>query len=322
MPWVLGLDGGGSRTIALVANEKGRVLGRGEAGPANYHTTGLGQAAENIRSAARAAIEDAGLVNQAITAAYFAVAGVDRQMDRQVMSGALASTGLTCSIQMDNDACAALAGATGGEPGVVVMSGTGSIAYGEDGLGNRSRAGGYGPLLGDEGSGYDIGRRALIAALRAEDGRSPATALSGRIRERFMLDGMTDLINLVYGNPPPLGRPEIAGLTPLVVEVGMGGDSIAREILRVAGRELGLLTAAVLQHLEFPSGQKVPIAGSGGVFAAGSILTLPMQQVVRSVCPTAELIHPKHTATYGAVLLALRHLGIKPEEAPGERNQG
>lgn len=320
MPWVLGLDGGGTKTIALVANEKGGVLGRGEAGPANYHTAGLGPASEAIRKAVRDAIDDAGLISSAINAAFFALAGVDRPSDRQVMAGIIGSLGLNCPLHLDHDASAALAGATSGKPGVVVIAGTGSIAFGEDGQGNRVRAGGYGPLLGDEGSGYDIGRKALIAALRAEDGRSPSTALTQRIKQRFMLDKITDLINLVYGNPAPLQRPQIAALAPMVVEAAQDGDAIAREILRVGGRELGLLAAAVLQQLQWERGTTVPVAGSGGVFAAGNILGLPMHQVIKSAWPQAEIVTPRHTPTYGAVLLALRSLGIHLEDAPGDRH--
>ncbi|HYG58673.1 MAG TPA: BadF/BadG/BcrA/BcrD ATPase family protein [Symbiobacteriaceae bacterium] len=320
MPWVLGLDGGGTKTVALVANERGRVLGRGESGPANYHTAGLERAAEHIQQACSNAITDAGLVTQALSSACLALAGVDRTSDRQVMAGIVARLGLTCPVLLENDAAAALTGATGGRPGVVVVAGTGSIAFGEDEKGHRARAGGYGPLLGDEGSGYDIGRKGLIAALRAEDGRSPHTVLVERIKQRFMLESMTDMINLVYGNPAPLQRPEIAGLAPMVVEAAREGDSISREILRVAGRELGLCAAAVLQRLQWDSGAAVPVAGSGSVFAAGSLLALPMEQVIRSVCPRAEMTQPKHTAAYGSVLLALRGIGIHLEEAPGERN--
>lgn len=321
MPWVLGLDGGGSRTVALIANERGRVLGRGESGPGNFHTAGLVPATENIRHAARGAIGDAGLVPSAIDTAYFALAGIDRPVDRQVMSAAVASLGLRCPIILENDACAAWAGALSGKPGVVVLAGTGSIAFGQDPKGNTARAGGYGPLLGDEGSGYDIGRRAMIAALRAEDRRGPSTSLTERIRRRFMLDKITDLTHLLYGDPPPLQRPDVAGIAPLVEEAALEGDAIAREILRVAGRELGLLAAAVLQQLNWEKGKTVYVAGGGGAFAAGNFLSLPMQQVIRSAWSTAELTHPQHTPTYGAVLLALRSLGLELEEMPGERNR-
>jgi N-acetylglucosamine kinase-like BadF-type ATPase len=319
MPWVLGVNGGGTRTVALVANEKGRVLGRGEGGPANYHATGLADVSEAITHAATTAIEDAGLVGQALSAAFFAISGVDRPTERQVMAGLIARTGLTCPIHLDHDAVSALAGATGGLPGVVVMAGSGSIAFGEDRKGNRARAGGYGPLLGDEGSGYDIGRKALMAALRAEDGRSPATVLTDRFKQRFMLERMPEVINLVYGNPAPMQRPEIAGLAPVVVDAAREGDAMAREILRIAGRELGLAAAAVLQKLDWDDEEPVLVAGTGGVFAAGNILALPMQQVIRSACPQAQMCQPKHTAAYGAVLLALQSLGIHPED-PGERS--
>jgi N-acetylglucosamine kinase-like BadF-type ATPase len=320
MPWVLGLDGGSTKTIALVANEKGRVLGRGESGPSNYHTAGVAGAGEAIRLAVATAIEDAGLVGQALSGAFFAFAGVDRQIDRQVLSSIVSSTGLRCPVQIDHLAAAALAGANSGNPGVVVIAGTGAVAYGEDGHGCKARAGGYGPILGDEGSGYDIGRKALVAALRAEDGRSPTTILSDRIGQTFMLDSMTELVNLVYGNPAPLQRTEIAALTLLVVEVAKEGDPVAREILRESGRELGLSAAAVLKQLMFTGDEKVVVAGVGSVFAGGNFVALPMEQVIRTICPQAELCQPQHTTAYGAVLLALRNLGIRLESVPGERS--
>jgi N-acetylmuramic acid 6-phosphate etherase len=319
MVWVLGVAGGGTRTVAIVANEKGRVLGRGESGPATQHTIGLAVATNAIRTAALAAIEDAGLVVPALSAAYFGLAGVDRPVDRQIMAAAIASLGLTCKVQLDHESCAALAGATDGKPGVVIMADTGSVAFGEDAKGQRARAGGYGPLLGDEGSGYDIARKALAAALRAEDGRGPATLLVDRLRQRFMLDRMTDLINLVYGDPAPLGRAEIASLTALVIDAAQEGDSIARELLRVAGRELGLAGAAVLQRLDWSGMASIPVTGTGSVFSAGNLLALPMQQVIRSQWPQVHFMAPRHTAAYGAVLLALRSLGITLEESPGDR---
>ncbi len=319
MVWVLGVAGGGTRTVAVVANEKGRVLGRGESGPATQHTIGLASATNAIRTATQAAIDDAGLVGPALSAAFFGLAGVDRPVDRQIMAGAVASLGLHCPVHLDHESCAALAGATDGKPGVVIMSDTGSIAFGEDTQGNRARAGGYGPLLGDEGSGYDIARKALVAVLRAEDGRGPATSLSERLRKRFMLEKMTDLINLVYGDPAPLGRAEVASLTPLIIEAANDGDGIARELLRVAGRELGLAGAAVLSRLDWSGLTSIPVAGTGSVFSAGNLLALPMQQVIRSAWPQVQFTSPRHTAAYGAVLLALRSLGITLEESPGDK---
>lgn len=319
MVWVLGVAGGGTRTVAIVANEKGRVLGRGESGPATQHTIGLASATNAIRTATLAAIEDAGLVGPALSAAYFGLGGVDRPVDRQIMAGAVASLGLNCRIQLDHESCAALAGATDGKPGVVVMADTASVAFGEDAKGSRARAGGYGPLLGDEGSGFDIARKALVAALRAEDGRGPATLLADRFRQRFMLDRMTDMINLVYGDPAPLGRAEVASLTGLVIEAAQEGDGIARELLRVAGRELGLAGAAVLQRLDWSGMASIPVTGSGSVFSAGNLLALPMQQVIRSQWPQVQFMAPRHTSAYGAVLLALRSLGITLEESPGDR---
>ncbi|MGE5672344.1 MAG: BadF/BadG/BcrA/BcrD ATPase family protein [Mycobacterium leprae] len=321
MPWVLGLDGGDAKTVALVANEKGRVLGRGESGPANYHTVGLTAASEAIQEAINTALDDAGLVGQALSGAFFAVSGVHRPTDRQLMSGAIARTALHCPVQLDSNAAATLAGATGGEPGVVVIADTGAIAYGENAQGNRFHAGGYGPILGDEGSGYDIGRNALTAALRAEDGRGPATLLTDRVKQRFMLEQIADLVSLVYGNPPPVGRSEVAGLVSLVIDAARENDAVAREILRQAGRELGNATVAVLRGLAWDNTAVVTVSGSGSVFAAGAHLSASMEQAIRSSYPEAHMCQPKHTPAYGAVLLALRMLGLCPAGVAEDRAQ-
>lgn len=320
MPWVLGLDGGGSRTVALIANEKGRVLGRGESGPATQHTAGLARAAEAIRSATFQALDDAGLMIQALSAACFALVGADHTIDRQVMASVIASLGLKCPITLEHDATAALAGATGGRPGAIIIADTGAMAYAEDGTGQRARADGYGPIVGDSGSGYEVGRKAIRAALRHEDGRGPATLLTERIMRRFMLGSMTDVLNLVHGNPAPLQRQDIAAIAPKVIQCAQEGDRVALDLIRTAGQELGTSVSAVLRRLAWPANEQIPVAGSGAMFEAGSLLTEPMQQVIQANEPRARLVKPQHTPSYGAVLLALRSLDIKLDETPEERH--
>lgn len=320
MPWVLGLDGGGSRTIALIANEKGRVLGRGESGPATQHTAGLARVAEAIRTATFNALDDAGLMVQALHAACFALVGADHAIDRQVMASVIASLGLKCPITLEHDATAALAGATGGRPGAIIIADTGAMAYGEDATGQRARADGYGPIVGDQGSGYDLGRRALMAALFHEDGRGPATLLTERIRQRFMLNAMPDVLNLVHGSPAPLQRQDIAALVPTVIQVAAEGDKVAQNLVRTAAQELGISVSAVLQRLSWPQGAEIPVAGIGSMFEAGSILIEPLTKAIQANVPQAKLVKPLHTPSYGAVLLALRSIGVKLDETPGERH--
>lgn len=320
MPWVLGLDGGGSRTVALIANEKGRVLGRGESGPATQHTAGLARAAEAIRSATFQALDDAGLMVQALHAACFALVGADHTTDRQVMASVIASLGLKCPITLEHDATAALAGATGGRPGAIIISDTGAMAYGEDHTGQRARADGYGPIAGDSGSGYDVGRRAIRAALRHQDGRGPATLLTERIMRRFMLNHMTDILNLLHGDPAPLGRQDIAAIAPKVIQCAQEGDPVALELVRTAGEDLGTSALSVLRQLSWPAGERIPVAGLGSMFEAGSLLIDPIKQVLEANEPRAILVKPQQTPSYGAVLLALRSLNIQLDETPGERH--
>lgn len=320
MPWVLGLDGGGSRTVALIANEKGRVLGRGESGPATQHTAGLARVAEAIRTATFQALDDAGLMIQALHAACFALVGADHTIDRQVMASVIAGLGLKCPITLEHDATAALAGATGGHPGAIIIADTGAMAYGEDATGHRARADGYGPIVGDQGSSFDVGRRALMASLFHEDGRGPATLLTERIRQRFMLHAMTDVLNLVHGNPAPLQRQDIAAIVPTVIQCAAEGDKVAQDLVRTAAQELGVSVSAVLKRLSWPKGERIPVAGIGSMFEAGPMLIDPMQQVIQANVPQAMLVKPLHTPSYGAVLLALRSIGVQLDETPGERH--
>jgi N-acetylglucosamine kinase-like BadF-type ATPase len=260
------------------------------------------------------------LMIQALSAACFALVGADHTIDRQVMASVIAGLGLKCPITLEHDATAALAGATSGRPGVIIIADTGAMAYGEDATGKRARADGYGPIVGDAGSGFDVGRRALIAALRAEDGRGPSTLLSERIAQRFMLGAMSDLLNLVHGNPAPLQRQDIAAIAPLVIQCAQEGDRVALDLIRTAGQELGASVSAVLKRLTWSAGEQIPVAGLGSLFEAGSLLIDPMQQVIEANEPRAMLVKPQHTPSYGAVLLALRSLNIQLDETPGERH--
>jgi N-acetylglucosamine kinase-like BadF-type ATPase len=256
---------------------------------------------------------------QALHAACFALVGADHKTDRQVMASVIASLGLKCPVTLEHDATAALAGATGGRPGAIIIADTGAMAYAEDGTGQHARADGYGPIAGDSGSGYDVGRRAIRAALRHQDGRGPATILTERIMKRFMLDHMTDILNLLHGDPAPLGRQDIAAIAPKVIQCAHEGDRVALDLVRTAGQDLGASLSAVLQQLNWPAGEQIPVAGLGSMFEAGQIMIEPMRQVILANEPRVMLVKPKHTPSYGAVLLALRSIGIELDETPEER---
>jgi N-acetylglucosamine kinase-like BadF-type ATPase len=175
---VLGIDAGGSKTTALLADGSGRIIGEGRSSGANLHTDGELQVEKVFHSVIEQATEGR---DTAIAAACLGIAGVDREADFRIVGDIMRRLGFRSNLLIVNDALIALVAGAGASPGVVVISGTGSIAYGVSHRGLAARAGGWGPTLGDEGSGYWIGRRALAAVVRDVDGRGPGTQLTPRV---------------------------------------------------------------------------------------------------------------------------------------------
>lgn len=300
---VLGVDGGGSGTRCVVIDASGRALSRGIGGPSNPLTAGFDEAAEAITAAVEAAAEEAGV--EAFSAACLGIAGTDRPSGRDALMGILNIP--SGRVRIVTDAAAALAGATGGGPGVIVISGTGSIALGMNEGGETARAGGWGWRLGDEGSGYYIGSRAIISALRSYDGRGQPTLLSERIAGQLNLGDLSGLIDRVYVEGMGVG--EVAALAPLVGEAASEGDEEAESIMREAGEELGAAAIAVMGRLGL--GGEVRVAYNGGVFKLGGALLSSFIETVRGARPSSVIGPPRFEADVGAAMLALRELGVE-----------
>lgn len=255
--FALGVDGGGSKTLAIIVNEHGQEVGRGTAGSANYHSIGLEKAAQHIHTAAMQAAQ-AAHCQLPLYAAWLGLAGVDRASDLEHIAPYLAP--LATHVQLTNDAELLLAGLEHAL-GVVLIAGTGSIAWGRDADGHSARAGGWGHLLGDEGSGYAIAQQALQAAVRASDGRGPHTLLLTRILDAWQLHKAEQLISHVYSEPD---KARIASLSSVVLRCADAGDAIATAIVQHAAQELALAVRAVSQNLTFPQ-QEIPLALGGGL---------------------------------------------------------
>ncbi|WP_376795251.1 BadF/BadG/BcrA/BcrD ATPase family protein [Thermogemmatispora sp.] len=253
----LGVDGGGSKTLAIVVDRYGHERGRALAGSANYASVGQEEAVRQVRLAAERALQAAGARSQP-RAAWIGLAGLDRPADHAVLFPPLAT--LADQVYLTNDAELPLA-ALEQAIGLVLIAGTGSIALGRDARGRLRRAGGWGYLLGDEGSGYDIGRQALQAATRAADGRGPHTSLLPRILAHWGLERPEDLIGLVYHG---LETAAIARLATCVFAAAREGDLVARRIVGHAATELALAALVVSDHLEFPE-NVLPVALAGSL---------------------------------------------------------
>jgi N-acetylglucosamine kinase-like BadF-type ATPase len=233
------------------------------------------------------------------------LAGADDPGVRARLLAVLRESGLAPEVHVDHDAAAALAGGLCLAPGVVIVAGTGSVAFGVDRDGNRARCGGWGPLLDDEGSGYAIGREVLRAAMRAHDGRGPATALADAVLARFALTTLAALKQAVRG----VGVDEVAAVAPLAFAAARAGDAEALRILRRAGGDLATMIGAVARALGWAS-STFPLITVGGVFEAGDLITSPMIEALRAAGVRAEPRAAALPPELGAALLAARACGL------------
>lgn len=256
-PLFAGVDGGGSKTLVVVVDIEGRERGRGAAGSSNHAAVGLDAAVAAIRTAVHAATEAAG-DGPTLGAAWIGLAGVDRPHDQAVLLPWLRP--LAGEVRLTNDAELVLT-ALPGAVGVAVIAGTGAIALGRDAAGATTRASGWGHVIGDEGSGYELGRLALQAASRAADGRGPATALLRSIGAHWDLADPSEMIERVYHGVDKAG---IAQLAELVFAAADEGDPVARKLVDRAAGELALAAVVVGDALGFGE-TALPLALAGGL---------------------------------------------------------
>jgi len=304
MTLIMGIDGGGTRTVALVVDEKLQELGRGQAGPANYHNVGLESVRYALWIAADQACRGAGCTFADLAALGCGLAGAGRAEDRRVLQRAVAEVIPVSPLVLTHDAEIALVGGAGRREGVVLISGTGSMAYGVNAAGRSARAGGWGPILDDEGSGYWIGLYGLRAAVHSYDRREPATILGRRILAELGLSQMEELITWASKRG---SVEEIAALAPVVGQCAQAGDEAAQAVLRQAGGKLAALAWAVLRELGMADAA-CEIVLAGGIFRHQPLVTQALQQELARFAPQAHLIWPSHEPAFGAALLALMEL--------------
>ncbi|MDO9575766.1 MAG: BadF/BadG/BcrA/BcrD ATPase family protein [bacterium] len=295
--YVIGVDGGGTKTKAILANDRGEVLGEKEIGQSNYQIIGRENFKKTIIGLINDLIKDSRIEKGKISKVSLGLAGVGRENEKKDVQNILRDAGFYSIVE--NDAVIALIGALGGKSGVVIIAGTGSIALGKNESNEIARAGGWGYILGDEGSGFYIGKNALIYALKEYDGRGKKTILTEMIKQNLKISNTEEVIPMVYSGK--LTRAGIADLAKLVFKAARTGDKIANVILDKAGNELGLLAYAVIKRLKFKS-KEVDIGLVGGIFKEKEYLLEP----IKSVIPyNINFKEPRFSPVVGALLMGL-----------------
>ncbi|MEO2089896.1 MAG: N-acetylmuramic acid 6-phosphate etherase [Gemmataceae bacterium] len=259
---VIGIDGGGSNTVCLLAKrDTGEVIGRGVSGPSNIQSVGVSAALEALNQGIDRAFQAASLPPAKAAAVCLGLAGVDRQEGLDVIHGWAARENVADSVIVSNDATLLLAAGTPDGWGLAVIAGTGSIAFVQTPTGEIGRCGGWGHLLGDEGSAYRIALAALRAACRSFDGIGPKTALIDALVKKMSLPAAPDFIPAVYRGP--WDRAAIAGLAPVVLELAVT-DTIAAEIVRTEATDLARTAAGAVAANGLPK-TGLPVALAGGL---------------------------------------------------------
>ncbi|MEO5819168.1 MAG: BadF/BadG/BcrA/BcrD ATPase family protein [Vicinamibacteraceae bacterium] len=298
-PYVLGFDAGGTKTVCLLADLEGHVLDEARTNGANLQAVGELEVETTLHEVMDLVIGDRMLPPSAIV---LGMAGVDRADDAQVMRRVLRRIGAKARTLITNDALIALVAAIGHDPGIVLIAGTGSIAYGRNARDEAARAGGWGYVLGDEGSGYWIGRHALRAVVRASDGRGHPTAMTPLVLAHFGVTHPDDLVRVIYDGA--LRPPAIAAVARAVQAAAEEHDELALQILTVGARELASSARSVIARLGLRD-EVFDVVLSGGVMHAVPRLAAEVEAQVQQLAPKCRVQLLQREPAYGAVALAV-----------------
>ena len=310
MALFLGIDGGGTSTRALLCDERGRVLGTGTGGVANHLHAGWDGAAEALRSATTAAFTAAVLPPAPCSAIFLGMAAASADETRARWRENALRLGLAATpetIGVDHDIRIALAGGLAGRPGIALIAGTGSSCYGRTADGATWQAGGWGSILDDGGGGYWLGLRAVGAAIRAQDGRGPATALRERVLARLQVSNLREIVTRLHNGT--LARHEMARLAEDVMACAAAGDAAAQELLARGAGELATMVRAVAQKLFPAAAPEIVLAGSTATAPTFSPL---IRTSIAHELPEARVVPAALAPVAGAALLALELGGVRP----------
>ncbi|MEM3658261.1 MAG: BadF/BadG/BcrA/BcrD ATPase family protein [Candidatus Hadarchaeum sp.] len=310
---IVGVDGGATATKCIAVDEQGDLIGFGRGGPSN-HVHGK-KGLYRLKRALSTVFHETfrGKAPQKADSVCLGMTGVRKGTQGARVVETVVRVMLNAAhIYVCDDLEIALFGATLGQSGVLVYSGTGSHTVAMDNSGKMISVGGWGYLIDDEGSGYDIGRQALKWAFRSQDGRGKPTVLVEKLQDHFRCSSLTEVRTKIYENDG-LPRPEVAALARLVAEAAAEGDEVAREILAAAGRALAEMAIVAMRRLN--KDFLLPVYPAGGVFQAGKWVLDPFVQVLKQTAPNIEVRMPAFPPVVGAIIIAMRIAGIPPTQS-------
>jgi N-acetylglucosamine kinase-like BadF-type ATPase len=302
MGYVIGIDGGGTKSLLKLADRKGNLLATCQGGPSNIYSSSLDTVKESLGEIISEALTQAQISMRDIKCLCLGTAGAGREDARQILTKILNEIGVHCHLIITHDAMTALYGALGKGEGIILISGTGSVCYGKKADGSYHRAGGWGHIMSDEGSGYDIGRRILTQVMKSYDGRGIESILTKLVLGKLNIDSAEDLVSYAHG--ANTGKSEIADLGRLLDPAGFAGDEAALQIARDAAKELFYMVQAVVNRLDFAD-QGADLVLGGSVLEKGHFVKDQLILLLKSAYPNIRIKKPVYDPAWGAVLMAL-----------------
>jgi len=307
IPLVVGVDGGGTRTRVLLADLDGRALARVEGAATALRPGEERHSADIITALVREALASIERAETRPATLVVGVAGGGQERAAQALWQALASSRVADDVNVVSDAEIALDDAFGDSAGVLLVSGTGSVAFARAPDGRIERCGGWGPVLGDEGSGAWIGRRAMSVITASSDGREPETALVGAMLTALEVESLEDLIPWAAEATPA----DFAAIAPVVMQVAAQGDLRANALLSLGVEELVLHVRTLARRCFTDERVSVPVACAGGLLGKGSLVRKRLEQRLKTAVPGAVVRPDDVDAARGAVRRAQRLMGVE-----------
>lgn len=307
--YVLGIDGGGTKTTGVISDEQGKVVAWETVGASNQNGAEISVVKgefNKLFSSLKRQNEEA---FSRVTTVFAGMSGVDRPDAKKVINSIISELSPSnVSIIIDNDGVNALYSGTLGNPGIVQIAGTGSISFGINNQGERGRVGGWGYLIDDDGSGYSIGRDALIAVYRSFDERGSKTILTEKILHHFQVSSPPDLVKLIYAVGK--SREMVSPISKLVVEAADEGDMVANHILQQSGEKIAESIVSLIRKLFSKHNGTIPVVLVGGVFNRDDLFIPIIESNIENSGLNVIITKPVIQPVGGAVIAALKHSNL------------
>lgn len=309
MKFVIGIDGGGTKTKAVLAKTNGEIFGIVQSGISNFQRVGSEGITEVCLDILKQLNQKLAIEKENIDHWALGLAGAGRIEDQKATCKAVEALGFEGKVSVQSDAYVALMGAFSGNPGLIVIAGTGSICFGLDESGQLHRSGGWGYLLGDEGSGFYIGHQSILAALKDQDGRGKQTILREKVEKSLGIESIDQIVRKMYIENS-IQKEHIANLAPIVFEAAAEGDEVALRIVHQTAAEISKMILAVGKKMN-RMGNSIHVAHIGSVFNQKEVLVPIIKKELDRHFKKISIDEPTFEPAFGSVIWALKKNNIK-----------